>query len=283
MADKTTYLTFYIVLADEALVNEWNAANPQGLAYAPLIAAEQFGAPYQGYVAGTGTDGLAAPFSYSNVAKYTLEDSREYPYPLYVSSFIGQEWRLLGIRRDHDRRIGGSGSSSTKPPLSPTTGGGDGGPVAATTKRRWLEGFETPARSPGQAASGLHGSYCTTDASRHVGGRGLAIRRVYERYFEYTTELLVPNVGAGAPTYAQSGWERFYIRVRRLPSTTIQFWRMNGYNAPVERPRARDHADGATRALHAGTLERVVPRVHDPVRHPRGLDRPRDPRCVATD
>ena len=182
MADKTTYLTFYIVLADEATVNEWNAANPNGLQWAPSIAADHFGAPYQGYVAGTGTDALAAPFSYSDVAKYTLEDNRQYPYPLDVASFTEHSGGFWGFGGTTTRYYW-LGKFVYKSPLSTTTGGGGGAP-AATTKRRWLEGFETPSRSPAQTLSTLHGSYCTTDASRHAGGRGLAIRRAYQKYVE---------------------------------------------------------------------------------------------------
>ena len=234
MADKTTYLTYYIVLADEALVNEWNAANPNGLGYAPLIAAEQFGAPYQGYVAGTGTDALAAPFSYSPVAKYTLEESREYPYPLYVSSFIGHSGGFWGFG-GHTVYYYWLGKFVYKPPLSNATGGAGGGPGAATTKRRWIEGFETPMRTLGGAS--ISASHLTTDASRHVGGRGLAIRRHYSNLGpEYAsmskyTDLLLP-VPIG--TYLKTGWERFYIRVRKLPaSNTVQFWKMDGYYLPT--------------------------------------------------
>lgn len=93
-------------------------------------------------------------------------------------------------------------------------------------QRRWFGGMEVAFKGEG-ATTATNGRRCR-DASRTIDGFGYALRgndtNVWKRL---TNEYQV-----GFTTL--KSWERFYIRVRRLPSGTATFWRCHGFPSAAE-------------------------------------------------
>lgn len=213
---QTTYLTFYIVLTDAALVDQYTQLYPEGVNRAPLGAAEEFAAPWEGY-----DEPLAdPPFSYTT---WRRDDTSDAPFPLDVATFQRHTGGFFGIGGTTIRYYW-MGKFVYQNPADPTSGGGS--PVTATSKRRWIEGFECPNRSI--SGNSTQCTLFTTDASRHTGGRGLAFRGNTGTL----TQRLAPNqYDATFVAPIMTSWERFYVRLRKAPTTgTVLFWRTHGYN-----------------------------------------------------
>lgn len=90
-------------------------------------------------------------------------------------------------------------------------------------QRRWIGGLEV--EPTGEGSFSINGGIGCRDASRTLDGLGLPYRAgnigVWTRR--------VNEYGALAP---QRSWERFYFRVRRLPTANFLFWRCNGTPSP---------------------------------------------------
>jgi hypothetical protein len=99
--------------------------------------------------------------------------------------------------------------------LTPSPGETDYGSVQ---RRRWIDGFEAPL-----SAGGTGGTTNTTtlDASRHIGQLGLAMRSWSNIAITRSVSEFVTGLTPSA------SWERMYIRIRKLPSSTMRFWRAN--------------------------------------------------------
>ena len=214
--NKVVNLTFYLVLNDPAEVARLNALYPEGVNRAPYNAAGpsgasiEFGAPWKGLAASAAA--FEAPFSYTD-----WPSSDDKPFPTNVATFQRHTGGVFGIGGTTVRYYW-IGQFVYATPKTPGSGPG-GGPttVNAVTKRRWIEGFESIGRP---AATTLSLLALSTDASRHVGGRGLAIRGQTNWYFR---QLL--NEADASFTNQTKSWERFYLRVRRLPAVAATFWR----------------------------------------------------------
>lgn len=89
---------------------------------------------------------------------------------------------------------------------------------SAIMQRRWIDGFELPAAGEGGGMSDL-GTHVSRDASRHHDGYGLAMRGEGTSQKTHTV-----NENDVALTPIES-WERFYIRIRQLPTAATAFWR----------------------------------------------------------
>ena len=212
---KTTYLTFYIVLSDAALVDQYTQLYPDGVNRAPLGAADEFAAPWEGY-----DEPLAdPPFSYTT---WRSDDTSDAPFPLDVSTFQRHTGGFFGIGGTTIRYYW-MGKFLYQNPADPTSGGGS--PVTATAKRRWIEGFEQPNRSI--SGNSAHAVMFLPEASRHTGGRGFAIRGISNSFITYA----VNQYDATFVAPIMTSWERFYLRLRKAPTTgSVLFWRTHGYN-----------------------------------------------------
>lgn len=208
-------LTFYIVLDDASEVERLNNLYPEGVNRAPYNpgppeagASIEFGAPWQGVLAGTYS--ADAPFSYTDWVSSTSK-----PFPTNVATFQRHTGGFLGIGGTTTRYYW-IGKFVYQAPLE--TGGSDGtSPQAATPKRRFLEGFETPGRG---ALTGTQSDYLITDASRHTGGRGLAVRGHTNASYQLQPQSYDASFAASTEQ-----WERLYIRLRKKPTLTVYFWR----------------------------------------------------------
>jgi len=83
---------------------------------------------------------------------------------------------------------------------------------AMVGKRRWVNGFEIPDLGEGGSGNGLTQN---RDASRHLGGFGLAFRGGNARVMNTSITSPFPTVS----------WERFYLRIRTYPvGGSDSFW-----------------------------------------------------------
>jgi len=103
----------------------------------------------------------------------------------------------------------GDGSGAVVPPPPPT-------PIS---NRRWIDGFELPPEGEGGTPGSSNNIY-SRGSSRHVDGIGMALREPAAISVNHQHTPLIP-AGAGVA----SSWERFYVRLRKLPSATTDLWR----------------------------------------------------------
>lgn len=110
---------------------------------------------------------------------------------------------------------------------------GPGAPAGPTPRylgrRRWVDGFELPA-GDGAGVSGERDTAVvhayTRDASRTIDGFGLAIRNLLLNGVHVSQN---PNPSNDALLFPTVSWERFYIRVRKFPTSGFdEFWAAHG-------------------------------------------------------
>lgn len=109
--------------------------------------------------------------------------------------------------------------------------------LPAIPQRRWIVGFEIGLLN-GEGGSGLSPGLISRDASRTFDGTGLALRGSNANSISILRQIAEYQAGF-TPT---ESWERFYIRKRVNPNTTLQIWRCHG-----------------TAASNSGALLRVLP------------------------
>lgn len=219
MATKTEYLTFYIVLNDPELVKHYQALYPVGVNRAPYNpnvngtgvaggAAVEFGAPFHGY-----TDyGLTAPYSWTPWSGYGTQGG---PYPLDVATFQRKTGGFFGLFGTTTRYYW-VGQFVLASPATAQIGGNNPTTPTNIGSLYWIEGFEASYGGPSSLTSLPAGMHITRDASRHVGGFGLALRGCT------TSAAGVITLGGGA---GKGGWERFYVRLRNKPTgADVPFW-----------------------------------------------------------
>lgn len=213
-ANKTVNLTFYIHLTDPVVVAAKQAMYPEGVRRAPYNpgppeggASIEFGAPWRGY---TEPAAGLAPFSWS---PWSGEGEQDGPYPLNVATFSRHTGGFWGIGGTTIRYYWAGMFVLAAEASAPVPGEGE--TVAAIAPRRWIEGFETPRVSlPGDIFLPNY----STDAARHVGGRGLAIRSDVNREVTGATARYTPGL------VATKSWERFYVRLRKRPAEMVRFY-----------------------------------------------------------
>lgn len=224
MSTKNEFLTFYIVMTDPAAV----AALQQTPAYlaagginrapydpGPPVggAAIEFAAPFRGYSQPTGP----APYIWT---PWSGLGSQGGPYPLNVATFTrhtGGFWGIGGTTT-HYYWIG---VAVLGPTITPPAVGTDA-PVfekAVLAKRQVLEGFEIPMGVGFNVAT--NGLAISRDASRHVGGLGLAMRGA-------TASVTIPQTVYNAANVNAGAWVRCYARLRRAGAGTVEFFRVGG-------------------------------------------------------
>lgn len=106
--------------------------------------------------------------------------------------------------------------------VGPGSGVIDDPPATPIAQRRWIGGRELHTTMEG----GTGGGHISLDASRVVGGHGFQIRGT-----SITTAWLRSIVTYRPGLQPKTSWERFYIRVRKLPLVNPQgIWRCLGFN-----------------------------------------------------
>ena len=215
MAHKVEWLNFYIVLTDPKQVKTLKDAHPYGVLMAPNDAATQYSAPWKGY----DDPKTGAPYSWT---PFSGANSKGGVYPLNVATFSrksGGFWIFGGTTTTFNWlgqfQLAGQANDPTST-----------GPISL---RRWIEGFEHPGLSPWTIPAGM---MVMRDAARHVGGLGLGFRGATSgvlgpitlAQYGYNDTAVVGGLVNGAHS-----WERFYIRLRRKPTTgAVPFWKCGG-------------------------------------------------------
>jgi hypothetical protein len=224
---KTQYLTFYIVLTDAEAVAANQVLYPAGVNRAPYDAgppaggaAIEFSAPFRGNVEPAAGE---APFIWT---PWREDDTSDKPFPIDVATFTRHTGGFLGI--------GGTtikyywiGQFVYASPTVPTVGGVPVVAQALIAQRRFCEGFEVGGGGPAGLSAAQIG--LSRDASRHVGGLGLAIRST-------TASIVVQLITSNLPGYVGFGksWERLYVRLRALPGGSTMFWGCGAFSPSDE-------------------------------------------------
>lgn len=239
MADKI--LTYYIALTDEQVVKEQQQkrhprydgrihSTPGVLFFAPPgdhVGMTYASGPIRGWTQPTGP----GPYVWSPFFDPTA-GGKDGAFPTDVATFTrkaGGFWGWLGFGTT---RFYWAGQFVYVPgdelPGDPEDPGGPENPVpppeTPIEQRRWIDGFETLAGGSGGTGNLTEGSVAT-DAARHMGGYGLAIRN--------HTSSLTHTHAANEFGLANSAWdwEKLYVRPRKNPSGgTGRFWKMEMAN-----------------------------------------------------
>lgn len=224
MATKTQYLTFFIVLPDEAAVRAYQALYPVGVNRAPYDAATaggasiEFGAPWVGATAPPGP----APYSWSAFAALGIYS--DVPFPINVATFTRHTGGFLGIGGTTTRfywigqfvYLGNNGAAPTTALDAPVL------EYAPLAKRRHLDGFDAPLNGS-FPNSGTNGLTNTKDAAQWTGGMGLAFRGANGN------SGTSPAFSTWTPGLVDPGsWVRMYVRLRSFPDVTVAFYRAHG-------------------------------------------------------
>lgn len=215
MAHTTQFLTYYIVLTDPDLVKQYQAQFPFGYQFAPYNpnpiggAAIAFQAPWSG-----SSPGAAAPYTWSPV--WTAQNN----YPQNVATFQRRTGGFWGIGGDTVTYYW-IGQFELAP--QPTVNKAVPPAIAPIPKRRWSEGFEVGGAGTFND-NGIAGQWVSRDASRHVGGYGLAMRG------SVVSPAVQINVARYIPAYQPlTSWERMYLRCRQVDLTQdVPFWEVFG-------------------------------------------------------
>jgi hypothetical protein len=239
-------LEYTIYLTDEAQVAALQAADGADLApggggtygfdvaqvQAPLAAAVEFNAPIYDPLnkfpsIPTAYHTTTPPFTAPGITSSWFTSDKNFPLDeagfkrksggwFGISSLFGDTvyyyWRRTFVYQPGEGTSGaGSGSGDgfvAGPPPAPT-------PIS---NRRWIDGFELPVE--GEGGTGAATNIYMRGSSRHVDGIGFALR---EPSTTSVNHLHTPLVPAGAGVTAS--WERFYVRVRKLPTASTDLWR----------------------------------------------------------
>lgn len=212
MASVVKYLEFTITLTNKDQAANLATTYAGGIRMSPAAAAAAYLAPIQ-----TTTAQFAAP----NVrSPWIIAGSN---FPTNEASFVRKVggWFGLSFLFGTTYTYRWIGKFAYAPSSTPEINGTPT-EVVAIAQRRWAVGFDLPRHSvtnggPEIATLSDGMLRLSRDASRHVGGRGLAIRNNDD-----SVQADPTFHGAAA---SKSGWERFYVRVRKYPTSNGRLWR----------------------------------------------------------
>ena len=215
MATTNQYLTYEIHLSDLALVTSLQGSLIEP---APGITGNGIGAIL------AAPDDAAVKYSAPKLAPHA-----EFVAPCITSSWFGTEQQFPTNVATFDRKSGGWFGISwlfgdtthyhwrgifVYAPVEDPVGGPPIKP--SITPRSFIDGFEFPLF--GEGGSGSMACF-SREGSRHVEGFGLALRShsVAARNHLYTENGAAPS---------KKAWDRFYMRLRTLPTGSTTFWRI---------------------------------------------------------
>lgn len=125
--------------------------------------------------------------------------------------------------------------AATPPPIPPSPPGVPPGdppapptpPAPATKARRFIDGFEL-ANSGEAGVQDAIVSF-SRDASRTFDGWGMALRQSTSGPVQILHTL--STLGAAA---SRRSWERFYLRLRKLPASEVRIWQCHGVTSNID-------------------------------------------------
>jgi hypothetical protein len=208
MATKTKYLEYTIHLTDRAAVTAHQAAFPFGVRVAPAEAAVTYAAPILGNLASFVAPCTRSPWFWTSAnypqteATFTRKSGGWFGLPIFattttfiwVGKFVFGEGTVAMIN-------------------------GVAVQVVAMAQRQWVDGFEIPEEGEGGISTTAR-RCLTRDASRHPDGMGFAFRG--------DSLTISHQVSQFSSSTSHAHWDRFYIRVRKVPAANAKIWRSNG-------------------------------------------------------
>lgn len=188
------------------------------------------------YIASAGYgSGWLAPFPIAGRVYYPPDGSGDpawYPPAIYTFDYT-QDWFV--VPGHPNIPVYGTGPDITYIWVGVFLNGG-GGPTVPPTldpmrPRRFIQGFEMPRGGEGSfnqfPGGGSGTAECwSRDASRTPDGIGLAYR-------QSNSTSVIQNLDqfVDPPVNDVNSWERFYMRIRALPSGDLKFWSADGSSA----------------------------------------------------
>lgn len=205
MAQKV--LEFTIHLTNKAECDALQTAYPGGIHLAPDTAALTYLAPKQNVATLFSAPCVRSPYfvvdgsnNYpTNVASFTRKSGGWFGLSFLFGTTTVFKWVGLFV-------YSASGTGEI---------GGVPTEVVAIAKRKWIVGFETPlgGDNPSPTPDQMQ---ISRDASRHIDGYGWSNRGSADEISVTTTAF---GVAANTKT-----WERFYFRIRKMPTAETRFW-----------------------------------------------------------
>ncbi len=224
MATRIVFLQYQINLTDKDQVDTLQHTDDgTGQAVGAIIrapdgAAVEFAAPILWHYdpATTPDDPFTAPsITSEHLVKVQVGPLWGQKYPTNVATFTRHTGGFLGIGGTTTRYYWRGLFVFVPPPDQP---GIPGQPIVAMATRRWIDGFENPYQ--GEGGSGSGSPICAPVSSRCAGGWGWGVRNGTE------TRVHTPIEAGAAAT--DSLWERFYVRLLRVPEESSRIWSMTG-------------------------------------------------------
>ena len=201
-----TTVSYIIKLTDPVLVAQLQAQFPAGVFSPPGIAGPLWNAPIGGHTPG-GAETNPGTYIYpSDALGFAIDLSPFYSTESFTAVFNGQPPPPGPWPNPYPISI-----ACTWAGFFVYAGANTGVPVGQpryTGQRRWIDGFEVPSFGEGGGGQGLHSS---RDASRTVDGLGFAYRA-------NSNDGKLHLTAASPGPWPYQSWERFYIRLRTLPS-----------------------------------------------------------------
>jgi len=215
---KIRYLDYQIFLTDRDEVAALNVTYPNGIQIAPTVAAVTYSAPIREFNAIWTAPATSSPWFWSvvgdnyprNEATFTRKSGGWFGISWLFGSTVTFVW--VG------KFIYGPGQSQG-PEIDDTPV-----EVVAMARRRFITGFEIPQDGEGAQGNGTR-TYCR-EASRHPDGMGWAFRGDTGIISSY------PD-GFGSPG-GSAHWDRFYVRIRKAPTSAARFWLGSGTANGIE-------------------------------------------------
>lgn len=248
---KTQYLTYFVNLTDKALVDSLQAQYPQGVVRAPYNPVGPGGMA----VEAANVAGVTSPLPVLSVGDAFVAPSLSSPwftnsntFPRDVATFTRSSgWWIFG--------------SSTKfywvaffiyrPPVEgdQVTAGAEVTKAAAIPARYFIDGCEIVENGEASAATGGHAfsrAGATTDD-----GMGFAYRNANAsalvRWHQFTGVT------------RNTAWNRFYVRLRKLPNVTTEIFRVTSVSSASGGSRLAVDASGQLAMyIHDGTTLSLV-------------------------
>jgi hypothetical protein len=195
----TPYVAQYlIILGDATQVAALQAQFPTGIQTAPRTAAATYSAP----IAGIDTPTVIVPrvqlaldvFAWASATTHLSEDRFSFTYA------AGTPWA-----QPYDATWVGT-FLHEGPGIPPS-----GEPAIWVGRRRWIDGFEGPESTVASTNSGVSRAASRTPEGRGMAYRGAAVTRTKT-----------------VPVSTRLSWERFYIRLLKLPSGNELCWNARG-------------------------------------------------------
>lgn len=238
---KTQVLEYTIYLTDAAQVDSYNAQLDAGGGvdvgavlryYSPTT-----GAPVFGLLRAPGGTGAQVEFSAPLVldaVAFTAPSIRSpwftggANFPVDVATFTRKSggWFGISVLFGTTTKFYWAGRFAVAPALSGETPAPDSGEAsvpAPPSTRRFVMGFENPDDGEQGGLGGNVASCCSPGASRVNGGLGFALRDDGLSRWSFT----LPNIqiAVSGTRWESFSWERFYIRVRRMPTVATPIYK----------------------------------------------------------